>query len=121
MIALRLSFAHSVRAFGLIPSAGKEFYDRETTIERGYPFHLFSIYRTHAHELAGTCSFPHHRISACISAGALFTGPLHWATSLGHFTACIGSMGTLFACNLGSLYSLLYCIIKVTPYSFIHI
>ena len=48
-------------------------------------------------------------------------GALHWATSLGHFTACIGSMGTLFACNLGLLYSLLYCIIKITPYSFIHI
>ena len=45
------------RAFGLIPCARRGCYDSETmTIERGYPFHLLSNYRTDALELARTCS-----------------------------------------------------------------
>ena len=83
MTALRLSSAHWVRAFGLIPSAGRGFYDSETTIERGYPlFTYFPIivllpfsWRGHVHfyNVAFLC--------VSMSGGLLFSGPLqylHW-------------------------------------------
>ena len=80
MTALRLSSAYWVRAFGLIPSAGRGFYDNETTIERGYPlFHLFSDYCTPALQLARTCSFLQRRISVCINVR---WGALQWTTSV---------------------------------------
>ena len=80
MTALRLSSAHSVRAFGLIPHAGKEFYDSETTIERGYPYSLYFPTKVlmplswRGHVYFNNVAF----LCVPMSAGALFSGPLHY-------------------------------------------
>ena len=107
MTALRLSSAHWVRAFGLIPSAGRGFYDIETTIERGYPlFTCFSIIVLLPLSWQGHVHF-HTVAFLCVSMSG-------WGRSLvDHFSTCIGWIGTSFTRNLGC-----YLVVGVGPAGF---
>ena len=108
MTTLRLSSAHWVRAFGLTPSAGRGFYDSETTNERGYP--LFSCFLIIVLMLLSWQGHVHFHAAAflCVSMSG------------GVLLQCW--IGTSFTCNLGYnvVYNLLYPIMYIISCSFIY-